>query len=100
MDVAILLTLSVAFITVGVALLLRRAKRRYQRLNAFGVKQYNGYLQKILARWTDALLLGGGICLILLGLSAGLAAMDPRAGWLLPLLIPFGVAWRRKSSDD
>ena len=68
------------FIAVGVASLIWRDKRRYDRTNEHGVQQYRNYWNKIKGESFDTLLSGMGY----LGLFAGifvLLAMDP------PLLI-------------
>lgn len=57
----LLILLSVA---VGGFLLIWNNKRRFNRLNQFGIEQFANYQQKVGARFLDVLMLGGGYGLL------------------------------------
>jgi len=77
--------IGVLLLALGVALTLARRKRRFDRTNLFGVKQFSSYWGKLSANIKDGLLR----YLALIFLSAGLVILGFRFedswGWIVTL---------------
>lgn len=94
----LLILLSVA---VGGFLLIWNNKRRFNRLNQFGIEQFANYQQKVGARFLDVLMLGGGYGL--LGAASIIFSIE-YAQPLLSILCLLGAIWaigtiQRKSKN-
>lgn len=77
----------VTALVVGTALYLWRNKRRFDRLNAAGIEQFNGYAGKLSARTGDGLLWVLAVSCIGTGVVVLAIAHNSTWGWvvLLPL---------------
>jgi 4-hydroxybenzoate polyprenyltransferase len=79
--------LGIGAMLVGIALLYRQRKRRFDRTNAFGVQRFPSYLGKLRAMAWDGFLWLAGATLLSAGVI-GLAHLH-EATWGWVVLMPF-----------
>ena len=81
--------LGVAAVVIGIGLYLWRNKRKFDRTNAAGIEQFNGYSGKLFARLVDGMLFIIALACVMGGVI-GLAFVHHSTwGWIV--LLP--LAW-------
>ncbi len=80
--------IAVVMVLVGAALIYVSRRRRFQRINAYGVEQFPSYGRKLTGKFGDAVLLALGVMLACIGVTA--LAQENLQSWGWIVLAPVG----------